>query len=171
MTHAELCLRGKVWLRGTRRCRPVFSNCASVDEIPDAIGWSSSYKWHGSTVVEAKTSLSDFRADQKKRFEWVDPKNGYHYSMRRFSATNARELGLVKRTTSLMGDFRFYMCEPGIIPEWKVRQFAPDHGLLYVRGRQVLVVVDAPRREGVNTYGEIRYLRFAIINRKVSAHE
>ena len=69
-----------------------------------------------------------------------------------------------------MGNFRFYMCEPGVIREGVCRSHAPDHGLLYVHGRQVIVVIDAPRRFDVNKDGEIRYLRFAIINRKVSAH-
>jgi hypothetical protein len=45
-----------------------------------------------------------------------------------------------------------------------------DKCRIEVHGRQVIVVIDAPRRFDVNKDGEIRYLRFAIINRKVSAH-
>jgi hypothetical protein len=150
MSHDDLCRRAKRWLRGTRQCNPVLSNCASVREIPDAIGWSSSYKWYGSTVVECKTSVSDFYADKKKRFAWKHVEhNGYE-----------------KIEVPLMGDYRFYMCDSGIISAELVEKHASDHGLLWLAGRSVKVIKEAPKRSLVNKDGEIRFLRFAIINAK-----
>lgn len=142
-THNELCLRAVQWLRGTRRCNPVYSLNASCAEIPDAIGWSSTYGWRGSTVIECKTSIADFYADQRKRFRW----------------------GL-KTEVSRMGDYRFYLCEPGIITPELVANKAPDHGLIYRYGHAMKIVIPAPRRETVDKDSEIRYLRFAIINGK-----
>jgi len=72
MSHAELVERAMNWL-ASRRCAPIFNNCASCAEIPDAIGWSSSYKHRGSLVIECKASRSDFYADKKKRFRWKAP--------------------------------------------------------------------------------------------------
>src|SRR5690348_6553554 len=161
--HEALCVRAERWLSGTRRCEPVFSNCASCGEIPDAIGWSSSYKQEGSTVVECKTSRSDFYADQAKYRCWKHPKWGYSVRLRE---KEAKELGYEPIIVPRMGDYRFYMCEPDIITPQMVADHAPDHGLCYVHGKRVKVIVDAPKREKVNKDGEIRYLRFAIINKK-----
>ena len=71
-----------------------------------------------------------------------------------------------------MGDFRYFMCEdPNIISIADIVKHAPDHGLLFVQGRRVHVVMEAPRREeNVDHPSEIRYLRFAIINRKDPYH-
>ncbi len=169
MTHGELCERAKRWLRGTRRCDPVFSNCASCAEIPDAIGWSSAGSWYGSTVIECKTSLSDFYADQKKRFEWAKigaEKSTYRYKASRLTAKEALEMGYEKVEVSLMGDYRFYFCLPGVISAELVAEKAPCHGLIYLDGRAVRIVRQAPQREKVDKDSEIRFLRFAIINGK-----
>lgn len=173
MTHDELCERAIRWLRGTRRCNPVFSRCASCAEIPDAIGWSSSFSWEGSTVVECKTSLSDFYADQKKRFEWFkqagEPFAGmYRFKMSRFTMKYAKEHGYERVEVPMMGDFRFYLCEPGIITPELVAEKAPCHGLIYRDGRAMRIIRPAPRREKVDKDSEIRFLRFAIINGKKS---
>lgn len=168
MNHAELCKRATRWLRGTRRCNPVYSNNASCGEVPDAIGWSSAHGWYGSTVIECKTSVNDFYADQKKRFMWQSTKHdGLHYPMKRLPIKQAAEMGFVKVEVPMMGDFRFYLCEPGIIAEDLVAEKAPCHGLIYADGRAMRIMRQAPRREKVDKDSEIRYLRFAIINSKV----
>lgn len=65
MTHAELVKRAFGWLKNKRRCSIVASELVTGGmEHPDAIGWDG---WI-STLVEAKISVSDFRADQKKTF-------------------------------------------------------------------------------------------------------
>jgi hypothetical protein len=166
MTHSELCDRALRWLRGTRHCQPVFNNVASCSEIPDAIGWSSSYKHRGSTVVECKSSRSDFYADKKKRIAWRDPRFNFLYSGRRMSQEQATAGGYTKEEYSLMGDYRFYLCLPGVVVPEMLGEHAPNHGLLWLEGSRVRIVHDAPRREDVNYPAEIRYLRFAIINRK-----
>jgi hypothetical protein len=159
LTHGQLCIKARVWLRGTRRCRPVFSQCASCTEIPDAIGWSTR---HGSTVVECKTSISDFYADQKKRLAWKSKEHGWTLPYRCIEQDDKYEEIELPR----MGDFRFYLCEAGVLTKERVSVVAPDHGLLWVTGKIIRVVKDAPKREVVDKDSEIRYLRFAIINKK-----
>lgn len=160
MTHDELCERALRWLSGTKRCNPVYSRCASCSEIPDAIGWSSA----GSIVIECKTSVSDFYADKKKRKAYIHP----DFRFRTFDRVwpeqkdNFREVEL-----PLMGDYRFYLCEPGILTPEMIAKHAPDHGLVFKDGRKMRVILSAPLRTNVNKDAEIRYLRFAIINGKM----
>lgn len=165
-THEQLCDRALRWLSGTRRCEPVFAGIASCSEVPDAIGWSSCYAHEGSTVVECKTSRTDFYAERKKQFVWKHPKWNYFVSARRYTEKVALAQGFVKEERWRMGHYRFFMCEPEIITAEMVRQTAPDHGLLWVKGRTVSMVIKAPRRQNIAFESEIRYLRFAIINSK-----
>lgn len=67
MTHAELIISASHWLRTGRRHAVVLSDVhtAATNEQPDVIAWKNS---GFSTVVECKTSRSDFRRDAKK---WV----------------------------------------------------------------------------------------------------
>ena len=180
-SHDQLCERARRWLSGTRRCDPVFSGIASCAEIPDAIGWSSCGQWYGSTVIECKTSRTDFYADKKKSSVWR-PKAGpdsdvgsygsmeWRFSRNRMTPGKAEELGYELLALPRMGNFRFFMCEreSGITPEL-LEKHAPDHGLIYVDGaRRVTIAKPAIRREvsTVDKGAEIRYLRFAIINGK-----
>lgn len=99
--HDELCKQGKRWLKKTIGARLAISEmrCLSYwGEIPDVIGWKSGY----SILIEAKTSLSDFRADFKKKFR-QDQKCG-------------------------MGNYRFYLCPEGLI---KPEMLPENWGLLY----------------------------------------
>lgn len=99
--HDELVALADRWLKQIG-CGVTMTELVCVNatgEIPDAIGWRSGV----SIVVEAKTSRSDFLADRRK-FTRATP-----------------ELG--------MGDWRFYLCDPGVIyPEDLPRGW----GLLYV---------------------------------------
>ena len=77
--HHALCDVAERWLRNAMGCRIVLGGVASTREIPDAIGWSNSYKGgYGSIVVECKRSMSDFYRDRKKkirsrsRLVWTD---------------------------------------------------------------------------------------------------
>lgn len=166
LTHLDLCERAIRWLSGTRMCHPVYTSNASCAEIPDAIGWSSHHRWHGSTVVECKTSVSDFHADKKKWVYYREPKYGWEYPGKRISQKEATINNYELLERPRMGDYRFFMCPPNILALSLIEKHAPDHGLLYAEGRRVRIIRDAPRREKVNYPGEIRYLRFAIINSK-----
>ena len=65
MTHHELVERGARWLRNTKRCRVVLMEIVtSVSETPDVIGWKGAL----TTLVECKTSRSDFLRDKHKSF-------------------------------------------------------------------------------------------------------
>jgi hypothetical protein len=177
VTHEELCERARRWLSGSRRCEPVFSNIASCSEIPDAIGWSSCYGWSGSTVVECKTSRSDFYADRKKYLCYVKDENGdqtsvahmgIRHSVSRMTKAFAEQHGYRLLDLARMGDFRFFLCEPDIVTDNMVTAHAPDHGLLWMDGRRIKTVRNAVRRQAtlIDKDAEIRYLRFAIINSK-----
>lgn len=64
MTHRELVIAAKLWLKQSKGCNPVFTEKGSngCAEIPDAIGWTAS----DCILVEAKTSKSDLIANGKK---------------------------------------------------------------------------------------------------------
>lgn len=65
MKHDELVRRASTWLKNSRGCSIVASDLVTAGmETPDVIGW---HGW-GSILIEAKISVSDFRADQKKTF-------------------------------------------------------------------------------------------------------
>lgn len=65
MTHAELVQRAARWLLNTRKCGVVITEMGSGSpEHPDAIGWKDKH----STLIECKTSRSDFFADKTKWF-------------------------------------------------------------------------------------------------------
>ncbi|MEH6483081.1 MAG: adenylosuccinate synthase [Pseudomonas sp.] len=73
MTHNDLCMIAVKWLKRTNGaggpgCHVAVSECRSgwSGEIPDAIGFRAAGHNDGSTVVECKTSRSDFLADKKK---------------------------------------------------------------------------------------------------------
>ena len=168
-THDQLCQVALRWLGGTRRCDPVFSRIASCGEIPDAIGWSSTWKWHGSTVVECKSSRSDFYADRKKHRGFRSAETqGWSGAIARIGKRHALAAGYEEVSLPRMGDFRFYLSEPEVITADLVEKHAPEHGLLHFTKGRVFVVRDAPRRTDLlDKDSEIRYLRFSIINGKV----
>lgn len=120
MTHDELVLVACRWLR--RRCHPPCQivlgdfRCNTVDEFPDAIGWST-YGW--STLVECKASRADFLRDRTKACRrHADPL-------------------FDKR----MGRMRYYMAEPGVL---QPGDLPVGWGLLEVNhGRSVSVAVAA----------------------------
>lgn len=103
--HDELCKQGVRWLKKTIGARLAISEivCSNTyGEIPDVIGWKSSY----SILIECKTSRSDFKADSKKIF-------------RQFP-----DFG--------RGQLRLYLCPDGIIkpeelPEgWGLLYYSPE---------------------------------------------
>ena len=67
MTHDALVERAAKWLRGTMRCKPVFTEVRTIlgGESPDAIGWQGNGE---SVLVECKTTLNDLYADGAKEF-------------------------------------------------------------------------------------------------------
>lgn len=77
MTHDDLVKRASTWLKNSRGCSIVASDLVTAGmETPDVIGWNG---W-GSILIEAKISVSDFRADQKKTFRMA----GRGMGMRRY---------------------------------------------------------------------------------------
>ena len=107
LTHNELVRRAGNWLRATVGCAVVMlerSSYTDSRETPDAIGWHN----QRCVLVECKTSLADFRADQHKPARQQD--------------------------MPALGHWRIYMAEPGVIPADQV----PSGWSLYeVHERQV----------------------------------
>jgi hypothetical protein len=119
MKHAELVKRAHRWLANTQGCSVVLSELTAfttTGETPDALGFRPSYGV--SILVECKTSKADFRADAKKAF--------------RISGVSG------------MGDYRFYMCEPGVLSHIDM---PAGWGLLYVHEKRVTLEFGANPRK------------------------
>lgn len=110
--HDALTLRAERWLE-QQGCGIVIRDPfrSFNQEQPDAIGWRSDV----SILVEVKVSRSDFLADKKKSFR-ADPQKG-------------------------MGDWRFYMCPPGVIA---VDDLPVGWGLLWVYEKQIKKIHGVP---------------------------
>jgi hypothetical protein len=134
--HRELCNAAVCWLEGTMRCNVALSGIASTREIPDAIGWSTRNPHYGSIVVECKTTTSDFYADKLKKHQ------------------------------VRMGDFRYFLVPKGLVSVEVLKANYPDHGLLYLTGHGVRVVLHGPRRFDADLHSEIRLLQFAVRHTK-----
>ena len=114
-THKELCELTCCFLRN-HGFKVVFNACfyaqASFGECPDVLGFRNG----ASCLIEVICSWSDFLADRKKVFR-AEPEKG-------------------------MGDWRFYLCEPGVIT---VDDLPTGWGLLYVINGRVKKVHGWPR--------------------------
>lgn len=118
LTHSELVDRAERWLKNTMGCGVVLKELTSYcSETPDAIGFQSGH----SILVECKASRADFHAGKKKLFRQF-PEQG-------------------------MGNYRYYMCEPGIINSDDLPE---KWGLLHVKGKRVIQVVNALNPKGGN---------------------
>jgi len=109
--HDELVDRACRWLKGTCGCTVSAGELRAFTgsgEIPDAIGWRAEY----SILVECKTSRSDFFADRDKIFR-IESALG-------------------------VGDYRFYLCPPGVI---EPSELPENWGLLYAEESRIRKVV------------------------------
>ena len=76
ISHAQLVNRGFAYLKAYHACSVVFKERkASVSEEPDVMG----FKGRFSTLIECKSSRSDFAADRKKFFR-QRPERGMGYN-------------------------------------------------------------------------------------------
>lgn len=110
MTHRELCSRAASWLKNTLNCRCVITEPGAIvygGEIPDVLGWVN----QRCILIECKTSLADFRADQQKQCR----RSPHHVA-------------------KAMGHWRFYFAPQGVLPHDKVPE---GWGLYEVCGRSV----------------------------------
>lgn len=106
LSHAALVDRARQWLSGINSAFVVTEFVTAGCEIPDAMGW----RCDTTFLVECKTSRSDFLADRAKSFRrW--PSHG-------------------------MGEFRYFMCEPGVI---RPDDLPEKWGLLYVGAKRVTI--------------------------------
>lgn len=120
-THAELCAIAVKWLkrplsRYGHGCQIAFPEpriSFLSGECPDAIGFRVSTRWYGggSTVVECKTSRTDFLRDNAKPHR-ADGQG--------------------------MGRFRYFLCLDGLI---KPDELPPGWGLIYAGARGTIRVM------------------------------
>ena len=160
MTHHQLCERAAAWLRSNQKCDPVLTRVGSTAEVPDAIGWAL----QGRVVIECKTSRADFLNDKKKYTRLKHPEHGWTYRGKTHHRKELIEQGYIEEPVLNMGCRRFFMCEPGIIEAEDIAIRHSDHGLIYVVGRRVKVIVPAPQRISIDFVSEIRYLRYALLH-------
>ena len=137
-THSMLIVKAAAWLRA--KSFPVvitdMSHCDS--ETPDAIGW----KFRTSTVIECKSSRSDFKADAKKYF-------------RRDSAEG-------------MGVYRYYCVNEGLI-KWE--ELPEKWGLLEWDGKKLRETVKPKAHREVNHRSETSLLVSALRRVALAAPE
>jgi len=164
MTHREMVEVARRWLRGSARCSPVLSGIASTSEIPDAIGWSSSYKHRGSIVVECKTTVSDLRRDGQKAAMFRHPEHGWLLPGRGRVRSMLKQGYERAESAPTIGRYRYFLLPRGLADPAKVVGWYPDHGVLLLCGSRVCRAVAAPRREHADLDSEIRLLRFALVH-------
>lgn len=100
MTHAELCKRAVRWLRKSRNCGVVLSE---MKTLTTEIPDAIGWRNDRSFVVECKTSRADFLADSKKPH---------------------------KIAGRGVGNYRYFMCEEGVIRESDL--VGRDEGLVVI---------------------------------------
>ena len=139
MTHEDLRKRAVKWLTNSVGCSVVLSEMVSANtEIPDAIGW----KYGASTLVECKTSRSDFFRDADKCFV---------------------------RSGHCMGNYRYFLVPHDLISEWDlVTAERFGYGLLYAGEKRIQIIKEAERLDNYQT-GEIAMLTSAL--RRVRTRE
>jgi hypothetical protein len=172
--HHALCDVAERWLRNAMGCKIVLGGVASCREVPDAIGWSNSYKGgYGSIVVECKRSMSDFYRDRKKKirtrldygeFGQLDDVHPATKTSPPHQAAIARGVATVQEEVKRMGDRRYFLCPWEVISEDAVAKHFPDHGLLWLRGRSIYVMREAPARKDACHASEVVLLKFALIH-------
>lgn len=120
--HYELCCLGAKFLKSRKNAEPweTPNKYVAVElvtltaENPDV--WATN--GYHTTLVEVKTSHSDFLADQKK-----------------WSRSKAAEL-----SDKQLGNYRYYLCPEGVIDESEI----PDKwGLLVYDGKKIVKVKNA----------------------------
>ena len=111
-THSELVELGYDYLLKTVKCSFVLKEFPAFlsGEIPDVFGYRNGSPL--SIMIECKASRSDFHQNKKKK-TLILPETG-------------------------VGDFRFYLCEPGVI---KPDDLPRHWGLLYAKDGKVRQVV------------------------------
>lgn len=138
--HNEIIQILGIWLKKHNRNAEVF-NCSIVaknlstinmsGEIPDVIGWN----YWSSTLIEVKTSRTDFLKDSKKSFR-INMKTG-------------------------MGNFRYYCCPTGLIKESELPE---KWGLLYLNDKNKIDIIKVAEHQEADMNCE-RHLLLSIIRR------
>lgn len=133
VTHKQLCEVAATWLQN--RCNVALTGIASsYAEKPDAIGWSTSGKNYGCTVVECKVSVSDFLANKQK-------KHG-----------------------NKLGNYRYFLVPENLITWATLQEHYPGNGLLYYWRGKCKMIGHPVRRDETDYDTEVRLLQFALVH-------
>ncbi len=129
LTHEELVSLSAKYL--ARTCPVVLTECCVGGEAPDAIGWRVTGV---STVIECKTTYSDFKADFKKVFRVVHPNRG-------------------------VGQIRYYLTEPDKLP---LKGIPRQWGLIEVKNGKFYIKKKPTLHVWYNTVQETKLLISAL---------
>ena len=141
MTHNKIVEVAAKWLRKHDQ-NIIIPNCKIIatelntanctGEIPDVIGFSS----NKSILIEVKTSIADFIADQKKKFREYP------------------EIG--------MGANRYFLCPTDLI---KPEQLPKKWGLLYIDKNGIITIIQKAKDCFFNVHAEKQMLYSILIRR------
>ena len=137
MTHKELIEKGAKFLKNSKswrfRCQYVVKDFVSMCyETPDVFGIRGSR----NILIEVKTSKTDFKKDQKKRFR-REPSEGIGYT-------------------------RYYLCPENLIT---IEELPDKWGLLYCNTKnKIEVIKESEVFNERNIYGEMNIM-YSIIRR------
>ncbi len=139
MTHDELVLRGRNWLKNNPNSRMRFPIILTeyksyANSEPDVLGLNHAR----SVVIECKVSRSDYFADQKKR---------------------------CMRMSTRLGSYRYYLCPAGLL---RVDDIKNGWGLLYCHPHKITIEKDATFYPPEETRPEEYQIMYSIIRRLMS---
>ena len=140
MTHAELCLHtAQRFMKasgGPKIALYEYQSFASA-EFPDVLVF---YYGH-SVLFEIKTSYADFRNDCKKECrKKYYPQRWLGYRAGVDNKIDIPDLFLIQKPH--LGNFRYFVCEPNIIP---VDEVPEGWGLYYVQGKKFILIKDSDK--------------------------
>jgi hypothetical protein len=109
--------------------------------------------------------MSDFYRDRKKkirtRMVWTRDEAAPVHPATKTSPPHpsaiARGVATVEEEVPRMGDRRYFLCPSGIISVEAVAKHFSDHGLLWLRGRSVHIMREAPNRKDTCHASEVVY--------------
>jgi hypothetical protein len=119
--------------------------------------------------------MSDFYRDRKKkirtRMVWreeagMDPIHPATKTSPPHLAQIQRGVETIQEEVKRMGDRRYFLCPSGVIGAEAVAKHFPDHGLLWLGGRSVYVMREAPAPKDTCHASEVVLLKFALIHVK-----
>jgi hypothetical protein len=146
--HYQLCCEGAKYLIQPRAKEPWDgqNKWSAVEIICMGCENPDVYATNGetSTVIEVKTSHSDFVNDKNKYSRTEQAKNSKHF----------------------LGNYHYYLCPENLIKE---NELPENWGLLYWTGKKIIKVIKSPKIDCDKKWD--CYILSSIINREIGIHK